>query len=126
MADLIDMLRATLDDPEIFDFSGVPEATRETFKASCAEVWAAIHDNAATLWDGAFHHSEDETAAPGSAMFSRYADVLATDWLSDFRRGILHVAGNTPDERDFLYFMLGMLYAANDEDTHKRWPKASG
>lgn len=68
---------------------------------------------------------ETEAAASRAAAFTGlfYHCNFTRLFPAAFAAGSDGIADNTPDERDFLYFTLGMLYAANDEDTHRRWLK---
>ena len=109
---LLALLQVTVDDPKLFDMSGVTDP-RE-FKAELREAWAALYASAAWGWDDMNNpeYGGEPPELSGAALCRRF-DALSSCWLESFEDAARRVAdaGNLPakDDRDFLYFMLGVL-----------------
>lgn len=120
---LLALLQLTVDNPKLFDLSG--GADPEEFKAELREAWTAWYASAAWFWDDMNNPgcSDEPPELSGAALCKRF-DVFASCWLESFKDAVWWVAetGNLPekDDRDFLYFMLGVLRMSRWEHLRER------
>ena len=111
--DLLAILQATVDDEKIFDMSGVADPAE--FRAELREAWRALYHNALYCWAQTFYPESSEIREPdfpGPVMNRRF-DALSSCWLESFTTALSRTADRTDlpesNDRDFLYFMLGIL-----------------
>jgi hypothetical protein len=111
---LLVKLQAQIDEDKDFAFAvrNVGGETPAEFRAICRQIFADLFDTAEAHWFDlmdkmkAWHPKLSETA-----LVEHY-DALQSCWVGDFSRAIMNVADNPETDRgdrDFLYFMLGIL-----------------
>jgi hypothetical protein len=110
---LLSLLLKTVEDAKIFDLRYITDPGQ--FKGELRQAWATLYANAAYCWDE-MNDPLCDAAEPeifGEAMCERFPP-LSSCWLESFASAVRQVAErkNLPeeDDREFLYFLLGVLW----------------
>src|SRR5262249_49938092 len=112
------LLFETVDDERIFGLDLIGD--KERFRQECREIFEHLYSNAVRRWNRMLDPARDGTDPehPGVLLFERFQQ-LTTCWIESFEDGIREVAARRelpePDDRDFLYFMLGYMQCGTEE-----------
>jgi hypothetical protein len=98
-------------------------AKPEEFRQMCLAFCQDLYDTAAAEWLEYFEIENDIQAKfEGAALLDHYP-ALQSCWLGDIQAAITRAADSKDtdrDERDFYYFMLGIVRSAWNEHIRKK------
>jgi hypothetical protein len=101
----------------------------EEFRQMCLAFCQDLYDTAAAEWLEYFDTDNGfEPKLEGAALLDHYP-ALQSCWLGDIQAAITRAADNKDtdrDERDFYYFMLGIVCSARNEHIRKKHGEQRG